>query len=104
MFVEFVKSLVPRWIPGDVFWTYVTGVALIAGGIGLIIDRAARLASLLSGIMVFIWLIVLHIPRAIMSRGDDGNEWIAVVEALAVSGIAFMISGRLAQKNMSNAE
>jgi uncharacterized membrane protein len=93
MFVEFVKSLVPAWIPGDVFWTYFGGVALIAGGAGLLLNPTLRLAALLSGIMVFTWFIILHIPRAIAGMGD-GNEWIAVVEALAVSGIAFVLAGK----------
>jgi len=92
MFVEFVKTLVPAWIPGNVFWTYFAGVALIAGGIGLLLNQTVKIAALLSGLMVFIWLIILHVPRAVASMGD-GNEWIAVAEALAVSGIAFVLAG-----------
>lgn len=101
MFVDFVKTLVPAWIPGNVFWTWFTGVALIAGGIGLMISNTARLAALLSGTMVFVWVLVLHIPRAITSK-DGGNEWVAVFEALAVSGIAFIISGKVNQKVRAN--
>ena len=91
MFVDFVKSLVPAWIPGQTFWTYFAGVALIAGGAGLMINPVARLAAILSGLMVFVWFIILHIPRAVVSAGD-GNEWISVFEALAVSGICFVSS------------
>ncbi|MGH9161344.1 MAG: hypothetical protein ACRD2X_15340 [Vicinamibacteraceae bacterium] len=89
--VEFVHTLVPSWIPGPFFWTYVTGLALIAGGAGLLLRRTLASAAVLSGIMIFIWVIVLHIPRAVTSTGD-GNEWVAVFEALAMSGIAFVLA------------
>ena len=34
LYVPFVASLVPAWIPLHVFWTYFAGVALIASGVG----------------------------------------------------------------------
>lgn len=91
-FVEFVASLIPGWFPGDaVFWTYFAGVALIAGGAGLFITQTARWAALLSGLMVFSWFWIIHLPRTLASVSDG----IAVFEALAVSGIAFVIAGFL---------
>lgn len=90
MFTEFVASLIPEWFPGDaVAWTYFAGVALIAGGIGLFVPRSARLAALLSGLMVFSWFWIVHIPRAFGAVTDS----IAVFEALAVSGLAFVLAG-----------
>ena len=66
-------------------------MALIAGGIGLFISRTARLAALLSGLMVFSWFWIVHIPRTFLTVSDG----IAVFEALAFSGIAFVIAGFL---------
>ena len=91
IFVEFVKTLVPEWIPGNVFLTYFTGVALVAGGLGLFIRQTAFLAALLTGMMIFIWFAILHLPRAIVM--DNQNEWTAATEALTFSGIAFVIAG-----------
>jgi uncharacterized membrane protein YphA (DoxX/SURF4 family) len=95
MFAQFVMSLVPAWIPGPLFWTYFAGVALIAGGAGLFFPPTARLAAALSALMVFLWVVTLHIPRALAAATADQsrNEWTAVFEALAVSGIALMLSG-----------
>jgi uncharacterized membrane protein len=89
LWAQFVVALVPAWIPGAMFWTYFAGVALIAGGIGLLVPVTTRVAALLSGVMVFVWVLVLHIPRALTIR--DANEATAVFEALAVSGIAFLL-------------
>jgi uncharacterized membrane protein YphA (DoxX/SURF4 family) len=98
MFTAFVASLIPGWFPGNaVFWTYFAGVALIAGGIGLFIPLTARLAALLSGLMVFSWFWIVHIPRTLLSVSDG----IAVFEALAVSGIAFVIAGYVGEAERS---
>jgi uncharacterized membrane protein YphA (DoxX/SURF4 family) len=96
LFADFVKALVPAWIPGSLFWTYFSAVALIAGGAGLILPVTARLAAALSGVMIFLWVLMLHIPRAATIR--DANETLAVFEALAMSGIAFVIAGFLSQR------
>jgi uncharacterized membrane protein YphA (DoxX/SURF4 family) len=94
LFPGFVATLVPAWIPGALFWTYFAAVALIAGGVGLVFPPTTRLAGALSGLMVFLWLITLHIPRAIaVAEAGRRNEWTAVFEALAVSGIAFVLAG-----------
>jgi uncharacterized membrane protein YphA (DoxX/SURF4 family) len=93
LYPEFVATLVPAWIPGHLFWTYFAGVALIAAGVGMIVGVKARLAALMLGLMIFSWFIVLHIPRAIADpRSGLGNEVSSVFEALAFSGIAFMLA------------
>jgi hypothetical protein len=90
IYTNFAASLVPAWIPGDArAWTYFTGVALIAGGTGLNIPVTSRLAALLSGLMVFSWFWIVHVPRTSVSVSDG----IALFEALAVAGIALLLSG-----------
>jgi len=92
IFVEFVASLIPDWFPGDaVIWTYIAGVFLISGGIGLFIPRTAALAAVLSGLMVFSWIWLVHVPRTFFSVTDG----IAIFEAPAVAGIAWMIAAEL---------
>jgi uncharacterized membrane protein len=90
-YVEFVATLVPAWIPGHVFWTYFAGCALIAGGIGIILPWTTRLAAALSAIMIFLWVVLLHIPRALANL-HDANETTAVFEALAMTGVAILIA------------
>ena len=86
---DFVASLIPAWFPGNAtLWTYLAGIFLIAGGIGMNVRPTARAAALLVGIMVFSWFWIVHIPRTFASVSDG----LAVFEALAVSGIALMLS------------
>jgi uncharacterized membrane protein len=94
IYTEFVASLIPQWFPGDsVFWTYFGGVALMSGGVGLIIPQTALLAAFFSGLMIFLWFWIIHIPRTFTSVSDG----IAVFEALAFSGIAFVLAGFLSK-------
>lgn len=90
LFAEFVQFLVPTWMPGAVFWTYFTGIALAAAGIGILTGIKAMWATLLAGGMVLAWVFLLHLPRAVVQANQ--NEWTAVFEALAVSGILFLLA------------
>ena len=92
VYADFVDKLVPAWIPGTRFWVCFTGVALIAGGLGLLLPKTRRLAGTMSGLMIFLWVVLLHIPRALADLHDIG-EASGVFEALALSGVAFMLAG-----------
>ena len=91
IYESFVVTLIPTWIPGHVFWSRFAGVALLAAGLGLWYPKTARLAGLLAGVMIFLWFLILHMPRALASQ--DPMEWSGVFESLAMSGIAFMLAG-----------
>jgi uncharacterized membrane protein len=98
LYVEFVRSLVPGWIPGDLFWTYFAAIALIGSGLSFCLNIKKRLVGILFGSMLFIWLVVLHIPRTFNPvPGDNGNELTSVFECLGFSGIGFLIA-RMARR------
>ncbi|MEO6568298.1 MAG: hypothetical protein ABIO94_06005, partial [Opitutaceae bacterium] len=97
VYLDFVIQLVPSWMPGRTFWAYATGVALVAGGSGMLIPQTRRLAATLSGIMIFLWVILLHLPRAFF-EANQTNEWGGVCEALALSGVAFLLAGSVSTK------
>ena len=88
MFVTFVKTLVPWFIPGAVFWTYLAGVALIAAGLGFWTPPVRRIAATLAAAMVFSWVFLVHVPLiSTVGRG----EWMGVFEALGISGVCLTL-------------
>jgi uncharacterized membrane protein len=92
-YTEFVSGLVPVWMPSKVFWTYFAGVALIGSGASIFLNSWIKHIALLSALMLFLWLILLHIPRAVFDpSGANGNEITSVLEALAFSGILLIIA------------
>ena len=87
----FVDTLVPAWIPpSQRFWTYFCAVALLAGGVGVILPRTRRLAGICSALMVFLWVVLLHIPRSVQLR--SAFELAGVFEALAITGVALLVA------------
>jgi uncharacterized membrane protein len=102
LFPDAVTTLVPAWIPVARFWAYFAGLALIAGGFGLIVPRTTRIAGFSVALMVFTWVCILHIPRALAaSAAAQRNEWTAVFEALAFAGIALVLTERSASSSRS---
>lgn len=96
-FAGFTQMLVPSYIGNGLFWTYFAAIALIAGGIGIVFSPTRKYASLLAGIMIFLWFVLLHIPRAIMlpplSSVPIYGEWMGVFESFAFSGAFFALAG-----------
>jgi uncharacterized membrane protein len=102
LYAPFVAMLVPAWIPGHIFWTYFAGIGLIASGAAMSLKILPQLAALMLGIMIFLWFLMLHIPRAIADPHSGlGNEWTSVCEALAFSGIAFLLAAIPASSRFS---
>jgi uncharacterized membrane protein YphA (DoxX/SURF4 family) len=94
LYTKHVVPLVPAWIPYPVFWTYFAAVALIGSGIAIVLKIKLDIIATLLGTMIFIWFIILHIPRAIAQPvADKGEEVASAFSALAFSGIALVVAG-----------
>jgi len=87
----FVATLVPAFMPGRLFWAYFVGVAFIASAIGILTSLLARPAATMLGVMFFLFVLLLHIPRIIGSP-RDGNEWTSGFVALASCGGAWILA------------
>ena len=94
MFAKQASVLIPSWIPAHMFWMYFAGVALLGSGIAIILKIKTALAAALLGLMIFIWFVILHIPRVVVAApADRGDEITSAFLALAYSGIALVIAG-----------
>jgi uncharacterized membrane protein len=92
-----VSRLVPTWIPGAVGWIVFTGVALVFGGLGCWLPPVRRLAAALTSLMIFMWVLMLHLPPALTTH--DLGSTTAVFEALAFSGLALLIAATSERTN-----
>lgn len=91
VYAGFVDGLVPAWMPpGQRFWTYFSAVALLAGGIGVALPPARRWAGLLAGIMILLWVPLVHLARTWELR--NAFELAGCFEALALGGAAWLMS------------
>src|SRR2546422_10444746 len=87
----FVAGLVPAFMPGRLFWAYFVGVAFFAAAAGILYEEMARPAATMLGVMFFLFLVLLHIPR-IVTNSRDGNEWTSGFVALAMCGAAWILA------------
>src|SRR6476660_2456116 len=62
---QFVQGLVPRYMPGRMFWVYFVGCALIAASLSIATKIEVRWSGLLVGIMMFMFVAMLYLPFAL---------------------------------------
>jgi len=62
---ELFYKLSPAWLPWREPIAYATGLMLLAGGLGMLMPRAARLATLVVTVNVSLWLLLLGLPRVV---------------------------------------
>jgi uncharacterized membrane protein YphA (DoxX/SURF4 family) len=55
-----MASMVP--IPGGVFWIYFTGIALIAGGLGIATAMLGKWAALGLAALLLVFVVTIHVP------------------------------------------
>ena len=93
VFTDFVSTMVPKWLPAPMFWTYFVGVALISSGIAIIFKIWIRPIAFLLAIMLFHFFIFFHVPDAIANPfTGSGNEIVRAIIALLFCGIALVIA------------
>ena len=85
-------GFVPEWIPGGVFWVYLTGVALIAAPVALLANKQARLAMLLLAAMLLIFVLTIHLPMA-MNEETMKMAMPSLLKDLSLAGGALILAG-----------
>jgi uncharacterized membrane protein len=60
-----LMNLVPAYMPWRLFWAYFVGCALIAASLSIAAKIAVRWSGLLFGIMMFLFVAMIHFPGAL---------------------------------------
>lgn len=97
MYADFVATLVPSFMAGKIFWVYLTGTGMIAAGISFISNIKVKLAGMLLGIMLTIFILLLHIPK--LAGHPLTIIWTRAVQDTALAGTAFMLTGNMKLMN-----
>ena len=91
-YAGFVEGMVPAWIPpSQRFWTMLTAVALLAGGLGVILPQTRRPAGVAVGVMIFLWVPLVHLARTLAEK--NAFELAGLFEAVALAGVAWLVAG-----------
>jgi hypothetical protein len=91
LYVRFLSTLVPHYLPGHHLWVIATGLALIAAGLSLATTIEDKYAAYGLFVLFFGWLVLLHIPR-ILHALHNGDEWSSGFVVLAFSGTSLLLA------------
>lgn len=87
-----MAGMIPSWLPGGVFWVYLTGLALIAASVSLLIEKMTRLAMLLLALMLAIFILTLHLP-GIFNEATMQASMSGLLKDMALMGGALGVAG-----------
>jgi uncharacterized membrane protein len=81
-------------VPGGVFWVYVTGIALIAGGLGIGTKVLGHWAGLGLAALMLTFVVTIHVP-GLLHPGTRQMALIMMLKDLALGGGALTWAGVL---------
>jgi uncharacterized membrane protein len=102
LYLGYVESVIPAWIPFHRFWALATGVAHLAAGVSILTRVKARLAATLLAIMFGSWVVIVHAPRLIAAQENSG-EWTSLIVALAFCGASWIAAETFARAGSASA-
>lgn len=86
-----MAGMVPSFIPGGVFWVYLTGAALILSSLAVILHKKARLALYLTGAMLMIFVLTVWLPNV----GSNDMALPTLLKDFALAGAAFFMGNHM---------
>jgi uncharacterized membrane protein len=89
---KFIMLGVPSYMPWRLFWAYFVGFALLAASLSIATKIQVRWSGLLFGIMMFLFVAMVHIPRVLASAGDR-IPWTIVIREMSFAGGAWLLAG-----------
>jgi len=87
-----LMGIVPRWLPGPLFWTYFVGAAWLAAAISFIIWRLVHWSAPLVALMFVIIVVTIDLPNLPAHTGER-LFWTLTVRELAFGGGAMVLAG-----------
>ncbi len=92
-----MAGMVPSYLPGGVFWVYLSGVGLIAAAVSIFIGKYDKLAAVLLAGMMLLFILMLHLPGA-MAGGENAQASTGgLLKDMAIAGAALMYASNFAR-------
>lgn len=89
-----LSAIVPRWIPGALFWTYFVGAALLASAISFIAWRHVLWSASLLALLFLIFVATIDLPN-LPEHVHERLFWTLTVRETAFAGGAMVLAGSL---------
>jgi uncharacterized membrane protein len=86
-----LAGMVPAWLPGHMFWALFVGACLIAAALSIAARKYAWLASALAGVMILLFVLLIHIPN-LVGNPHTRIFWVLCFREPAFAGGAFALA------------
>jgi len=87
-----LMGIVPRWLPGALFWTYLVGAALLAAALSFIAWRCVRWSASLLALLFLIIVVTIDLP-GLPKEMHERLFWILTVRETCFAGGAMVLAG-----------
>ena len=99
-----LMTLVPAYMPWRLFWAYFVGCALVAASLSIAAKIAVRWSGLLFGIMMFLFVAMIHLPGALATGNvlhifrsqatpQERIPWTIVFREMSFGGGGWVLAG-----------
>jgi uncharacterized membrane protein len=90
-YLGLTAPLVPKWLPGSVFWAYLTGVIYTVSGLGLLSGFATRSGALLAAVNITLITVLVWGPMVAAGR-LTAMHWQETVVSWALMAASWLIA------------
>jgi uncharacterized membrane protein len=87
-----MAGLVPAYMPFRMFWVYFVGVALVAAALSIATRIQVQWSGLLFGVMMFLFVAMLHFPGALSEPGNRIG-WVIVFREMSFGAGGWALAG-----------
>jgi uncharacterized membrane protein len=87
-----ISQGVPQYMPWPLFWAYFVGAALIAASLSIATRIQVQWSGLLFGVMMMLFVALIHFPDALASHGDR-IRWTIVFREMSFAGGGWALAG-----------
>jgi uncharacterized membrane protein len=87
-----LSGIVPRWLPGPLFWSYFVGAALLAAAISFIAWRCVRWSASLLALLFLIIVATIHLPN-LLGHIHQRLFWTLAARETCFAGGAMVLAG-----------
>lgn len=90
LYLKPTMDLIPPFLPGKIFWAYLTGIGQIASGLGLLFGVFPRIAAWSEAVQISLYALLIWLPAILLNNSNLGPSFAHADRRLSFT--AFLIS------------
>ncbi len=98
-----LELVTPTWIPGHIFWTWLTAVVYVIAGPLLLIGWKSRAVATVVGLMVLLGVLAVYLPMGIVQRASLEMGVNYPMDTLMFCGAVLMLAAAMPRDGLQRA-